>query len=119
MYNYLHNKLTINITKSGKRGVIMELKKAFEEFLTNIRLTPSQNDDLIKGHSILRERLESYTEFPDNIEILNTFLQGSYKRGTAVKPNGNKRVMLILLLLQILMKQNILQTELFQLLYPF
>lgn len=69
----------------------MELKKAFDEFLQNIRLTQSHKDDLIKGHSTLRQRLEGFDEFPDGIKILNTFLQGSYRRGTAVKPNGDKR----------------------------
>ena len=67
----------------------MELNKEFEAFLSEIRLTKSQKDDLIQGHSTLRSRLVNN----DDLEpiIVTTFLQGSYIRHTAVRPKDGKR----------------------------
>jgi len=67
----------------------MELKTEFETFLSEIRLTKCQKDDLKKGHSTLRSHLLNN----DEIEpiIITTFLQGSYRRHTAVRPKGDKR----------------------------
>ena len=61
----------------------------FKDFLSNIRLSENQVKDLKTGHKTLRDRLEK-DETLSKI-IISTFLQGSYKRSTAVKPkNGNK-----------------------------
>ena len=61
----------------------------FKDFLSNIRLTDNQVNDLKTGHTTLRKRLEE-DETLSKI-IVSTFLQGSYRRSTAVKPkNGNK-----------------------------
>lgn len=62
----------------------------FKDFLSNIRLSENQVNDLKTGHTTLRKRLEE-DEALSNI-IVSTFLQGgSYRRSTAVKPkNGNK-----------------------------
>ncbi len=61
----------------------------FKDFLSNIRLSANQVNDLKTGHTTLRKRLEE-DEVLSNI-IVSTFLQGSYRRSTAVKPkNGNK-----------------------------
>lgn len=61
----------------------------FKDFLSNIRLSENQVNDLKTGHTTLRKRLEE-DEVLSNI-IVSTFLQGSYRRSTAVKPkNGNK-----------------------------
>lgn len=61
----------------------------FKDFLYNIRLTDNQVNDLKTGHTTLRKRLEE-DETLSKI-IVSTFLQGSYRRSTAVKPkNGNK-----------------------------
>jgi len=61
----------------------------FNDFLAEIRLTPSQRDDLKRGHTTLRDRLSS----DDSLKsiIVTTFLQGSYRRSTAIRPLGNKR----------------------------
>ncbi len=60
----------------------------FKDFLSNIRLSENQVNDLKTGHTTLRKRLEE-DEVLSNI-IVSTFLQGSYRRSTAVKPkNGN------------------------------
>lgn len=61
----------------------------FKDFLTNIRLSENQINDLKNGHTTLRKRLEGDDELSKI--IVSTFLQGSYRRSTAVKPkNGNK-----------------------------
>jgi hypothetical protein len=61
----------------------------FTDFLQDIRLTENQRNDLKRGHSILRDRLmsdENLSKF-----IVTTFLQGSYRRSTAIRPVGEKR----------------------------
>jgi len=67
----------------------MELPSYFKDFLTEIRLTPNQLQDLITGHKTLRKRLKE----DDNLSkiIVSTFLQGSYSRFTAVRPKRGKR----------------------------
>lgn len=61
----------------------------FKDFLSNIRLSDNQVNDLKTGHTTLRRRLME-DETLSKI-IVSTFLQGSYRRSTAVKPkNGNK-----------------------------
>ncbi|WP_429086394.1 SMODS domain-containing nucleotidyltransferase [Brassicibacter mesophilus] len=61
----------------------------FKDFLSNIRLTDNQVRDLKTGHTTLRKRLEEDETLSEI--IVSTFLQGSYRRSTAVKPkNGNK-----------------------------
>lgn len=67
----------------------MDIIPFFNDFLAEIRLTPSQRDDLKRGHKTLRERLLSDEELSKI--IVATFLQGSYRRSTAVRPFGNKR----------------------------
>ncbi|MBD2717106.1 hypothetical protein KBK19_18830 [Microvirga sp. STR05] len=61
----------------------------FNDFLREIRLTSSQRDDLITGHKTLRKRLEQDAELSKI--IVSTFLQGSYRRATALRPLGEKR----------------------------
>ena len=61
-----------------------ELPTYFADFLTDIRLTQSQSDACADGHRVLRERLENDPDLsPD---IIDTFLQGSYRRQTAIRP---------------------------------
>ncbi len=67
----------------------MDVPSYFKDFLSEIRLTPNQLNDLKTGHKTLRKRLENDTELADL--IVSTFLQGSYKRSTAVRPKGGKR----------------------------
>ncbi|WP_269317795.1 SMODS domain-containing nucleotidyltransferase [Exiguobacterium sp. KJ 601] len=67
----------------------MEVKSYFNDFLLDIRLTDNQVNDLKKGHSTLRKRLLEDEDISPI--IVNTFLQGSYRRATAVRSkNGNK-----------------------------
>lgn len=67
----------------------MKLTTYFNDFLKNIRLTKNQVDDLITGHKTLRNRLNSDDDLSKI--IVSTFLQGSYRRSTAVKPKGGQR----------------------------
>lgn len=67
----------------------MELPYYFDKFLREIRLTENQVDDLKRGHWTLRDRLDKDEELKPL--IVSTFLQGSYRRATAVRPKGGKR----------------------------
>lgn len=67
----------------------MELPTYFRDFLSEIRPTPSQRADSITGHQTLRERLLADRNLAPL--IVSTFLQGSYRRATAVRPKGDKR----------------------------
>jgi hypothetical protein len=67
----------------------MELNSYFTDFLREIRPTDNQKKDYQSGHKTLRKRLLSY----DSLKgiIVSTFIQGSYRRATAVRPKGDKR----------------------------
>jgi hypothetical protein len=67
----------------------MELKSEFEEFLGEIRPTDAQRKDLKTGHTTLRDRLAKDETL--NKIVVSDFLQGSYRRHTAVRPKGDKR----------------------------
>lgn len=67
----------------------MELPTYFKDFLAEIRLQQEHRDDLKKGHEDLRERLKADKKLSPL--IVNTFLQGSYRRSTAVRPVEEKR----------------------------
>jgi hypothetical protein len=67
----------------------MELQTYFSDFLSNIRLTKAQRDDCITGHKTLRDRL--FADETLKPILVSSFLQGSYRRATAVKPKLSKR----------------------------
>lgn len=67
----------------------MDVPSYFRDFMSGIRLTSNQITELKTGHSTLRKRLledEKLSEI-----IVSTFLQGSYRRSTAVRPKGELR----------------------------
>lgn len=68
----------------------MKNTKEFKEFIQNIQITPEQEEAAKNGHKNLRSRLLA----DDNLKpsIITTFLQGSYKRSTIVKPEGENKV---------------------------
>ena len=66
-----------------------ELPTYFRTFLQNIRLSKSQSDNAKTGHSTLRERLMNDEDLSSI--IVDTFLQGSYRRSTIIKPKSGKR----------------------------
>lgn len=61
----------------------------FDNYLREIRPTQNQRDECKTGHETLRERLRS-DELLQDI-VIDTFLQGSYRRATAVRPKGQER----------------------------
>ncbi|MBI6160024.1 hypothetical protein JEQ05_00035 [Serratia liquefaciens] len=67
----------------------MELNSQFNEFLANIRPTDPQKEDWKSGAKTLRERLKNYEPLQDI--VVSTFLQGSIRRSTAIRPLGDKR----------------------------
>ena len=67
----------------------MDVKPQFDEFLRDIRLSRSQIDDLQTGHSTLRDRLSADAALKSI--LISDFLQGSYRRYTAVRPKNGKR----------------------------
>lgn len=67
----------------------MELPTYFSDFLADIRLAENQRSDAVTGHRTLRDRLAAWEDFSPL--IVSTFLQGSYRRATAVRPYEDKR----------------------------
>jgi hypothetical protein len=67
----------------------MELKTDFDTFLREIRPTDSMQSDCQTGHKILRQRLHEDNDLQPL--LVSDFLQGSYRRSTAVRPKNGKR----------------------------
>lgn len=67
----------------------MILDSNFRTFLNKIRLSDSQKEELKKGHTLLRERLNEEETLKDI--LVGDFLQGSYRRYTAVMPKNAQR----------------------------
>jgi hypothetical protein len=67
----------------------VELPSYFADFLAAIRLTENQVDQCRTGHRVLRERLLADGRLAP--AIVSTFLQGSYRRATAVRPHEGRR----------------------------
>jgi hypothetical protein len=65
------------------------LNTYFRDFLQSIRPTKNQKEDMQTGHVTLRERLASYESLKDI--VVSDFLQGSYRRSTAIRPKGESR----------------------------
>lgn len=65
----------------------MQFPTHFETFLKEIRL--SEKEDFISAHKSLRELLEGDEELSPI--VISTFLQGSYRRHTAIKPEGENK----------------------------
>src|SRR5471030_1799360 len=66
-----------------------KLTTYFSDFLKEIRLTENQISELKSAHKTLRRRLKEDEGL--SAYIVETFLQGSYKRSTAVRPKNGKR----------------------------
>lgn len=78
------------IFEQAIRAIIMAtLPSLFEKFLSDIRPTEENKQDYKDGHETLRERLcedDTVSEY-----YVGDFLQGSYRRWTAVKPVGDEK----------------------------
>ncbi len=67
----------------------MEIKTGFEAFLKEIRPTRSQIADMKSGHQTLRNHLNEFEDLQP--WIIGTFIQGSYRRYTAIRPKNDER----------------------------
>lgn len=67
----------------------MELQSDFDTFLEEIRPTVNMRSDCQTGHKTLRERLNADEGLKPI--LVSDFLQGSYRRSTAVRPKNGKR----------------------------
>lgn len=65
----------------------MILSSYFNDFLSEIRLNEKQRTECRDGHRTLRQKLLDDKDIGDL--IVNSFLQGSYRRSTAVQPQGS------------------------------
>lgn len=81
----------------------------FKDFLREIRLTEHQIEELRSAHSTLRDRLMNDEELSKIIET--TFLQGSYRRATAVRPKNGKRSDVDIIVVTNLDKDNVTAEE--------
>ncbi|HEU4407692.1 MAG TPA: hypothetical protein VFS43_20680 [Polyangiaceae bacterium] len=71
----------------------MNLPSYFDKLLEEIEPSPSYKDDQRSGHQTLRRRLAEDDKFgPIHV---NTFLQGSYKRCTAIHPGKDVDVVVV------------------------
>ena len=68
----------------------MELNGYFTDFLSDIRPTQAQQDTLKEAHKLLRERLLADEDLGPM--IVSVFLQGSYRRATAVRPQMDDKL---------------------------
>lgn len=68
----------------------MELNSYFTDLLSNIRPTEAQTRELKEAHTRLRERLLADKDL--NPMIVSVFLQGSYRRSTAIRPTGDDKL---------------------------
>jgi len=67
----------------------LPLPTYFNDFLQEIRPTPAQRASMAEGHLRLQERLRDDSGLAEG--IVGMFLQGSYRRYTAVRPRDGKR----------------------------
>lgn len=95
----------------------MKLPSYFKDFLAEIRLTQNQINDLKKGHKLLRSRLENDENFSKI--IVSTFLQGSYRRSTAVRPKGDNRSDVDVIVVTKLHKEEFIPSKTLELFIPF
>lgn len=56
----------------------------FGDFIRDVRPTQGQRDDMKRGHTALRNRLSEFDDLQDI--LVSDFLQGSYRRSTAIRP---------------------------------
>lgn len=67
----------------------MTLDTDFASFLQEIRPSDAMRADLKSGHKVLRDRLKGDSSLKEY--IISDFLQGSYRRSTAIRPNCERR----------------------------
>jgi len=95
----------------------MKLTTYFADFLSRIRLTENQIKDCRRGHSTLRQRLSSDESL--GTLLVSTFLQGSYRRATAIRPSGEERADVDVVVVTTLNKDDCTPQEALELFVPF
>lgn len=95
----------------------MPIPSYFNDFLSNIRLSPNQISDLKSGHTTLRNRLNTDDDLSKI--IVSTFLQGSYRRSTAIKPQNGKRADVDIIVVTNLDRLDVSSQEAIELFIPF
>jgi predicted nucleotidyltransferase len=71
----------------------MNLPSYFKDFLAEIEPSASYKKDQQEGHATLRKRLAEDEEF--KLVHINTFLQGSYRRNTAIHPGKDVDIIVV------------------------
>ena len=96
---------------------MIELPTCFNDFLKDIRPTTNHNNDFITGHRTLKKRLLEDEDLSPI--IVSTFLQGSYRRSTAIRPQGDKRADVDLVVVTTLRREDYTPQEAMDLFVPF
>lgn len=89
----------------------------FTDFLKEIRLTRQQRDDAKAGHETLRKRLIDDDDLGPR--IVSTFLQGSYRRSTAIRPVGDAKSDVDVVVVTNVSEQDYTPEEALELFRPF
>ena len=95
----------------------MKLTTYFKDFLTSISLTPHQTSRIKTTHETLRKRLNDDEELSEI--IVGTFLQGSYKRYTSIRPKNDEKSDVDIVVVMDLDKDEIQPNELFNMFEDF
>ena len=95
----------------------MQVPSYFTDFMTEIRLTPNQTSNAQTGHIVLRDRLSAWDDLKPY--VVATFLQGSYVRKTAVRPKGEGRADVDVIVVTKVDAENTPPQEAIELFVPF
>lgn len=95
----------------------MHLTSSFNKFLTEIRPTTNHTGDMMTGYKTLRTRLLGDERLSP--VIVSTFLQGSYRRSTAIRPRGDKRADVDLVVVTKLLREEYTPQQAMNLFVPF
>jgi hypothetical protein len=95
----------------------MDAKESFKKFLTEIRLP----DDLRQEAKAAHEDFRALIESDENLSpvIVDTFLQGSYRRHTGVKPESGKKTDVDIVVVTNLAREAVTAREALDLFIPF
>lgn len=95
----------------------MQLPISFTQFLKDIRPTPTQRGEIRDGHQRLRKRLREDADVKSI--TVSSFLQGSYRRATLVRPKGNSQMDVDVILVTKLAESEYEPEEVMALFVPF
>ena len=95
----------------------MDVPSHFQPFPGKNRPTLTQRSGYKNGHRVLRARLSDYAPLKDC--IVSTFLQGSYRRATAVQPQGDKRPDVDIIVVTALHQQEYIPAQVLELFHTF